>query len=79
MADASLPPYLRIAADLESQIRSGVLAPGARLRSIADLAYDFEVNKNTVVKALDVLKAKGMVESRQGWGTFVSASFAQEP
>ncbi len=71
-ADPTLPPYLRIAADIEHQIRTGVLAPGARLRSITDLAYDYQVNKNTVVKAIDVLKEKNLVVSRQGFGTFVA-------
>lgn len=70
-ADGTLPPYLRIAADLEDQIRSGRLTPGDRLLPLTTLAHDYAVNKNTVVKALDVLRAKGLIESRQGWGTFV--------
>jgi len=66
------PPYLVIAADLESKISSGELARGDRLRAIVDLAHDYKVNKNTIVKALNVLRDKNLIESRQGWGTFVS-------
>lgn len=70
-SDAALPPYERIAADIEAQIRAGTLAPGDRLLSVATLAHDYDVNKNTVTKAIAVLKRKGLVESRQGWGTFI--------
>lgn len=71
-ADPALPPYLRIAADLESQIRSGHLAPGARVLPIMTLAHDYDVNKNTVVKAIDVLKTRKLIVSRQGYGIFVA-------
>jgi DNA-binding GntR family transcriptional regulator len=73
MPDETLPPYLRIAADIEEQIRSGGLQPGTRLRSIIDYAADYEVNKNTIVKAMNELRKKKLIESRQGWGTFVLA------
>jgi len=66
-----LPPYLKIAADLEADIRSGRLAPGDPLPSLNRLAQEYEVARNTVVRALNVLKDKGLVASRQGWGNFV--------
>lgn len=66
------PPYVRIAGDLEKKIRSGELAPGERLRAVNYLAHDYGVNKNTVVKAQALLKEKGLLESVQGYGTFVS-------
>ncbi|WP_300611417.1 winged helix-turn-helix domain-containing protein [Trebonia sp.] len=72
------PPYLVIAADIERQITDGRLAPDARLRSITDLAHDYGVNKNTVVKALNALRDKGLIESRQGWGTFVKPQEKQQ-
>jgi GntR family transcriptional regulator len=66
-----LPPYLRIAADLEADIMSGKLAKGAPLPSLNYLAGTYGVARNTAVRAIQVLKDKGLVESRQGWGTFV--------
>jgi DNA-binding GntR family transcriptional regulator len=66
-----MPPYLKIAADLEDSIRSGRLAPGSPLPSLNRLAQEYGVARNTVVRAVNVLKDKGLVESRQGWGTFV--------
>lgn len=65
------PPYLQIAASLRRVIESGELAPGARLPSLNRLAQEWQVSKGTVVRAVAVLADAGLVESRQGWGTFV--------
>ncbi|HEY0932193.1 MAG TPA: winged helix-turn-helix domain-containing protein [Trebonia sp.] len=67
----SVPPYQRIANDLEADITSGRLARGARVPSLTTLSQEYGVAKNTVIKAIDTLKAKEIIESRQGWGTFV--------
>jgi GntR family transcriptional regulator len=67
----SVPPYLKIAADIEADIRSGKLAPGALVPSLSYLAQTHDVSRNTVVRAMNVLKMKRLVVSRQGWGTFV--------
>lgn len=73
-----LPPYLRIAADIEADIRSGKLAPGALVPSLAYLAQTYGVARNTVVRAMNVLKAKKLVETRQGWGTFVTSDALEQ-
>lgn len=67
-----LPPYLKIAADIEADIKSGKLAPGAAVPSLNYLSQEYGVARNTVVRAMNVLKEKGLVTTRQGWGTFVS-------
>jgi DNA-binding GntR family transcriptional regulator len=73
MPDESVPPYLRIANDIEADITSGRLVPGDRVPSLARLAQEYGVAKNTVIKAIDVLKGKGLIVSRQGWGNFISS------
>jgi GntR family transcriptional regulator len=70
--DETVPPYQRIADALEADIRSGRLAPGARVPSLTSLSQTYGVAKNTAVKALETLKAKQLIHTRQGWGTFVS-------
>jgi DNA-binding GntR family transcriptional regulator len=72
MEDESIPPYLRIAADIEADIRSGALPPGARVPSLTRLSQEYGVAKNTVIRSIKVLEEKGLIESRQGWGTFVA-------
>ncbi|MFC8501733.1 GntR family transcriptional regulator [Pedococcus sp. NPDC057267] len=65
------PKYHRIADDLRSQIRQGQLAPGDRLPSETATAAKHGTTVPTVRQAMAVLRAEGLVESRQGIGTFV--------
>ncbi|WNF01198.1 GntR family transcriptional regulator [Streptomyces luomodiensis] len=66
------PRYQVIYDDLVSQIRSGALAPGARLPGETDLAKQYGVSRMTVRQALDLLDSERFVVRRQGSGTFVS-------
>jgi DNA-binding GntR family transcriptional regulator len=67
-----VPPWRQIHAELRAQIVDGTLAPGARLPSITDLAEKYEVALTTVRKALDALKAAGLVETSP-MGTYVTS------
>lgn len=74
MIDRTLPvpPSQQLAAILRSQIESGELAPRARLPSILDLAARYEMAGVTVRKALDILKAEGLLVAVSGMGTYVT-------
>jgi GntR family transcriptional regulator len=65
------PKYQQIADQLRAQIGSGALAPGHRLPSEPDLAAQYDASRNTVRLAIALLTNQGLVESRQGLGTFV--------
>jgi GntR family transcriptional regulator len=65
------PKYHQIADQLRGQIASGALAPGQRLPSEPDLAAQYDASRNTVRLAIALLTNQGLVESRQGLGTFV--------
>lgn len=64
-------PWRQIHADLVRQIENGKLAPGSRVPSIVTLAQTYEVALTTVRKALDALKADGLVITSP-MGTFVA-------
>ncbi len=64
--------YHRIAQALRERIRSGELAPGARLTNQRALAREFGVTVMTLRQALDVLAREGFVACRHGLGTFVA-------
>jgi len=66
-----LPPYQQIAADLRGRIERGELVAGDALPSINELRAQWGVARSTVIKALDILKAEGLVEGVQGWATVV--------
>ncbi len=54
-------------------IRDGVLKPGDRLPSERELADRFQVGRGSLREAMRALELQGMVVSRPGSGTFVSA------
>jgi DNA-binding FadR family transcriptional regulator len=68
-----LQRYEQIAERLASDIRSGLLAPGERLPSERELARALEVSRASVREALAALQLRGVVETRAGAGTFVTA------
>ncbi|GAA0586134.1 PLP-dependent aminotransferase family protein [Streptomyces crystallinus] len=57
---------------LREAVRSGRLAPGARLPSSRSLAADLGVARNTVADAYAELVAEGWLTARQGSGTRVA-------
>ena len=54
-------------------VASGALQPEARLPSIRALSKKLVVAPLTVKKAYDELEGQGLIEMRQGQGTFVRA------
>lgn len=69
--DFRLPLYQRLRDDVAKQIAGNVWRPGAAIPTEAELAASHNVAVGTVRKALDLLVADGLVERRQGRGTFV--------
>ncbi|RXZ84094.1 FadR family transcriptional regulator [Paenibacillaceae bacterium] len=65
--------------DLKKQLAEGGLAPGDRLPSVVDLAARYQVGRSTIREALSALKAMGLLDIRQGGGTFVKAAPVQQP
>jgi GntR family transcriptional regulator len=66
------PLYLRIAEDLEEQIRSGSLSEGSQLPTETELKEQYGASRNTVRDAVQRLTGKGLIETRPGKGTFVT-------
>lgn len=63
--------HQRILTDLESQILSGVLQPGARIATEHELATAYDCSRMTVSKVLTKLAGAGLIERRRKAGTFV--------
>lgn len=66
------PVYRVIAMELQNRINAGEWLAGERMPTEAMLREEFGVNRLTIRDALDVLRQRGVIESRQGSGTFVS-------
>lgn len=66
-----IPLYVQIADRLRVAVATGELGPGVSLPSVRHLAGQLRVNPATVVQAYRELEQAGVIESRQGAGTFV--------
>lgn len=66
-----LPKYLQVANYYRDLIASGVLAAGDEIPSERQLAIDWGISRPTATRALGALRTQGLVESRQGSGTYV--------
>jgi GntR family transcriptional regulator len=66
-----IPLYVQISNRLRVAIATGELPSGEALPSVRNLASVIRVNPATVVQAYRELEEAGVVESRQGAGTFV--------
>ena len=67
------PVYAQVERGIRSAIAAGRLAVGDQLPTVRQLAVDLRINANTVAKVYAFLERSGVLETRRGVGTFVSA------
>ena len=70
--DRATPVYLQLAAILEERIRSGELPAGRIIPSENTLIGEFGIARETVRKAVNVLRERELVVTVHGRGTFVA-------
>jgi len=63
----------RLVGELAGEMRSGALRPGDKLPTEAEAVRRYGVSRTVVREALSQLQAAGLVETRHGVGTFVTA------
>jgi DNA-binding transcriptional regulator YhcF (GntR family) len=64
--------FQQIADNLCNQILEGKLPPGERVPSVRDLAGEYEVNRNTLLRTYAILEEAGVITNKRGIGFFVS-------
>jgi GntR family transcriptional regulator len=67
-----VPIYRQIVKQVKYLVASGLLQPGEELPPIRTLALQLKVTPNTIVKAYGELEASGVIQKRQGSGSFIS-------
>jgi GntR family transcriptional regulator len=64
----------QVAAEIRRAIADGEAGPGERLPLAKDIAAVLEVNKNTVLRAMHILRDEGLVEFGRGKGIMVTGT-----
>src|SRR5262245_63485190 len=77
MAQSRLPLYLKVARQIEGQIRKGALRVGDKVPSIRGLKRQQGVSVSTVLQAYFWLENQGWIEPRPQSGFYVRVPFAQ--
>lgn len=70
--DGPEPLYEQIAAVLAARISDGTYPPRRRIPSEAAICAEFGVARPTARSAVQVLRERGLVETVQGKGTYVT-------
>jgi GntR family transcriptional regulator len=68
-----MPLYAQLTRAIRFAIATGRLRIGEQLPTVRQLAVELRVNANTVAKVYTELERSGILETRRGVGTFVSA------
>lgn len=66
--------YEQVAAEIRRALADGEAKPGERLPPAKDLAAILDVNTNTVLRALRLLRDEGLLEFRRGRGISVTGT-----
>jgi GntR family transcriptional regulator len=67
-----VPYYRQIIMQIEMAIADGRIKTGTQLPTVRALAVDLQINPNTVARAYNELEIRGIVNTQQGTGTFIS-------
>jgi len=66
--DSTTPLHLQVAAEIRRAIAQGEARPGDRLPPAVDFATVLDVNKNTVIRSLHLLRDEGLLDFTRGRG-----------
>ena len=71
--------YVIVTDDIAARIAAGELQPGARLLAERELARHYGVAYGTIRRAMKELRARDLISSVQGRGTFVARQDGPPP
>src|SRR5216110_3608242 len=69
---SGVPVYRQIIDQVLVAVATGACTGGEQLPTVRQLAVDLSINPNTVVRAYRELEIRGVLETQQGTGTFIS-------
>ena len=69
---SGVPVYRQIIDQVQGGIAAGSLTAGHQLPTVRQVAVDLAINPNTVARAWREMEIRGIIETQQGTGTFIS-------
>jgi GntR family transcriptional regulator len=69
---SGVPVYRQLIDQVQAGIASGSLSTGVQLPTVRQVAVDLAINPNTVMRAYRELEIRGVLDTQQGTGTFIS-------
>jgi GntR family transcriptional regulator len=78
-ADSGVPVYRQLIDQVTGSLAAGSLAAGNQLPTVRQAAVDLAINPNTVMRAYRELEIRGILETQQGTGTFISRQKSKRP
>lgn len=69
---SGVPVYRQLIDQVMGGIAAGTLAAGHQLPTVRQVAVDLSINPNTVMRAYREMEIRGVLETQQGTGTFIS-------
>jgi GntR family transcriptional regulator len=71
------PIYAQLERGLRAAIATSRLRPGDQLPTVRQLAVELQINANTVARVYAELERAGVIETKRGVGSFISATPAR--
>jgi GntR family transcriptional regulator len=71
-AHSGVPVYRQLIDQVHAAIASGTLSVGVQLPTVRQVAVDLAINPNTVLRAYREMEIRGLLDTEQGTGTFIS-------
>ena len=70
--DNKVPIYMQIIMEMKIRMVSGKLSAGEKIASVRELAQEFEVNPNTMQRALSEMERENLLYTERTSGRFVT-------
>ena len=75
---SGVPVYRQLIDQVLTAIASGTLTAGAQLPTVRQMAVDLAINPNTVMRAYRELEIRGILNTQQGSGTYITDQKVKE-
>src|SRR5580693_5543972 len=69
---SGVPVYRQLIDQVTGGMAAGALLTGDQLPTVRQVAVDLSINPNTVMRAYRELEIRGVLDTHQGSGTFIS-------